>query len=65
MTVQVLPESPSALVASVLLKSCDSFERANSFNAVGKNVLVAFLGSFLKLEISTAEETTSTLKHLN
>jgi hypothetical protein len=48
---QVSSESPYVLVASALLKSCDSFGMANSFNAVGKNVLVAFLGSFLKLEI--------------
>jgi hypothetical protein len=45
-----------------LLKSSHSFGTSNSYNASGKYVLVAFLGGFLKLEISGSEETRSKLK---
>jgi hypothetical protein len=44
------------------IESSDSFGTANSFNAFGTNVLVAFLGSFLKLERNGTEETRSKLE---
>jgi len=44
------------------IRSSDSFGTANSFNATGKYVLVAFLGSFLKLEVSGYKDIRSTLK---
>lgn len=47
---------------SKINKSSDSFGMANSFNASGKYVLVAFLGSFLKLEVSGSEEDRSKFK---
>jgi len=50
------------VVASEVIESSDSFGTANSFNAFGTNVLVAFLGSFLQLEINETEETVSKLK---
>lgn len=49
------------VVVSELIESSDSFGTANNFNAFGTNVLVAFLGSFLKLEINGTEETRSKL----
>jgi hypothetical protein len=58
----VSSKSPYVVVTSQLNKSSDSFGTANSFNASGKYVLVAFLGSFLKREISGYEETRRKLK---
>jgi hypothetical protein len=57
-------ESPSLAEASELRKSYDSFGTANtrSFKDSGKYVLVAFLRSFHKLEISVSEETRIKLK---
>jgi hypothetical protein len=49
-------------VTSKLLESSDFFGRENIFNASGKYVLVDFVGSFLKLDISGFEETRSKLK---
>jgi hypothetical protein len=43
----------------------DSFGTTNSLNGFGTNVLVAFLGSFLKLEINGIEETRRKLKNLH
>jgi len=40
----------------------DSFGTANSCHVSGKHVLVAFLGSLLKLKINGSEETGSKLK---
>jgi len=45
------------VVTSELNRFSYSFGTANSSNASGKYVLVASLGSFLKLEISGSEET--------
>jgi hypothetical protein len=50
------------VVALEPIKSSDSFGTANSFNASGKYVLEAFLGSFLKFKISGYEKTRSKLK---
>ena len=57
-------ESPSVAVASELPKSYDSFGTAitRSFKGSGKYVLVAFIRSFHKLEISGSEETRIKLK---
>ena len=42
--------------ASEIIKSSNSFGKANSFAAISNYVLIAFLGSFLKLEIKGSEE---------
>jgi len=50
------------VVALEPIKSSDPFGTANSFNASGKYVLVAFFGRFLKLKVSGYEKTRSKLK---
>ena len=54
-------ESPSVVAAPKQPKFSDSLGMANS-NASGKHVLVALLGSLLKLEINGSEEPGSKLK---